>query len=404
MNLFEATIQDIESFGAEFDQTMDRLGVISEYNESTLSINQKKALLNERTREITLMEALDLIEEAKEEAGEKTEKEIAVAQKASKSYFTKVSEAIGGLTDDRYTKALKKAQKLCASNPALGKQKVEYKDYSSEAKEIEKAMAKMDKLLARCQSKKECTKEQADEAAKIIDDTNKQRNRLKPKTVTVPFNSCLKILEASIKTMNDDVARKKSPKLYASKDAVNGMDSENGQRYSRIVQNRVRLDKEHSAVNMRMMSSLRDAIRHIGKGNTVNESVLEGTEDYTSVEEDAMNEYVELTESEFDPDFSATDELDTVVESLQMEGNTMFNYDNNLYGESALDDEDRAIADSILQEAMEEAGLDEFLESGETEIDVDGILQEAMEEAGLVSDDEYEESVDSLLDNFADYV
>lgn len=403
MNLFEEAMQDIESFGAEFDQTMDRLGVISEYNESTLSINQKRSFLREHTNEITLLEAVTLIEEAKEEAGAKTEKEIAVARKASKSYFAKVGEAIGNLADDKYTKALKKAQNLCSANPALGKQKVEYKDYSQEAKEIEKTMAQMDKMLSRCLSKKECTKADAERAKTMIDETNKLRNRLKPKTTSISVDACLKMLKAAIDDMNDEVSKKKETKPYVSKDAVKGMDSENGQRYSRIVQNRVRLDKEHSAAKMRMMSSMRDAIRHIGKGKGVKESI--NNDSYTEA-------FADLPGSEFDPDFSVVDELEGIVESLQTEGTDMFVYDNDtaLFDESVDFEDDLESEDDtddihhILQEAVEEAGIDlQFKESTEDDEDfADSILQEALLESGL--DDEVEESAESLLDDFEDLV
>ena len=410
MNLFEEAMQDIESFGAEFDQTMDRLGVISEYNESTLSINQKRSFLREHTNEITLLEAVTLIEEAKEEAGAKTEKEIAVARKASKSYFAKVGEAIGNLANDKYTKALKKAENLCSANPALGKQKVEYKDYSQEAKEIEKTMAQMDKMLSRCLSKKECTKADAERAKTMIDETNKLRNRLKPKTTSISVDACLKMLKAAIDDMNDEVSKKKETKPYASKEAVKGMDSENGQRYSRIVQNRVRLDKEHSAVKMRMMSSMRDAIRHIGKGKDVKESV--NNDSY-------MEAFADLPGSEFDPDFSVTDELEGIVESLQTEGTNMFDYNDNtdLFDESVdfeediVSDEDTDDIHRILQEAVEEVGIDlpyddETLEeSTEDEEDfADSILQEALLESGLDDDEEFGNSAESLLNDFEDFV
>ena len=156
MSLFENTLQDIETFGEEFDKNQRKLELIIEYAESTAHIETKEAYLKSRVGEITCEEAEELVTEASKKSSDTIEKSAKAMEQNKKKYFTRLRDSFSNLVGES-DKSLKEIQDICKKNPKVGKEKIEYADYTKEVEVINSGIQKLDNVIARCKGKKDCT-------------------------------------------------------------------------------------------------------------------------------------------------------------------------------------------------------------------------------------------------------
>ena len=419
MSLFENTLQDIETFGEEFDKNQRKLELIIEYAGSTADIETKEAYLRSRAGEITCEEAEELVTEASKKSSDTIEKSVKALDQNKKKYFSRLRDSFSNLIGES-DNSLKEIQDICKKNPKVGKEKIEYADYTKEVEVINSGIQKLDNVIARCKGKKDCTEKDLEEITKITDDVNKKRNNLKPTTKVIMLTAAIVAIGASTKLLKDGA--NKNARESDTEFDFRDWSPEAARRLVRGAEARSTLKKTSTSCQLRQTSSLLGSIKWKIKR-------LKGGPG--SGKYPARNLHAEYSESvddmfvDEDFTFDATRKLETIMENvINEQEDTMYGFDdmdqeyetmNESFDDSYEDDgyfeesddfDDEVDVDALLAEAAEEAGLadDSFYESDneyDDGIDVDSLLEEAAEESGLR---DYEESVESLLDDFEDLI
>lgn len=417
MSIFESVVQDIATAGQEFDRMGRKIELLREYSMADYKIECGNAELAELTESASMEDTFDAYEEAGSKVKEKFKKLVKSNEKNAKEYFDKTEKSLTKLEEADYKKVIKSAESAFKANPDLGRTKVEVTDYDGEIKAINQGIEDAEKLEAKVKSRKKVTDADRNELKRIVNDTNKKRDRAKTAKIAITAVAAVGILSAGIVAAKKNASSKKM-NLNTVTQSLDGLDTKDADFIVNVHNEVNRLHKEQSAVHVRKLVGIRNSLRKM-VGAKLGKRV---TESHEGMDEE-FEAYSEFNESELEPitwenDFDSAmvlqdvieqvqdEELvantDTLNESEEMEDNMSYLDDELLkdFDESA--EEEEFDIEALLEEAAEEAGLSDgeekpHEESADDDIDfdVEALLEEAAEEAGLNDD-----SVDSLLENF----
>lgn len=400
MSLFEETFQEIESFGNDFDETANKIRIVTEYVASEYRIDVQTANLDRlKDESITYESTFDTICEATGKAQNKLEKTASAVKRNAKDYFTRVHASLTKLTDNKdYQKTIDAARKACEENPKLGNVKVEFTPYAEEASVILNGMNSVQKIISRGKTSKKLTEADSKKLDDINTDVNKRRDKMKNGKASVTMTAALSAL-SSLMISIKEYSKEKSEDVKSV--SVEGMDPEAGRILVKASGLLEQLTKAYTAVNARGAMSLRagikSAMKH--KPSETTESVVEpDVEDddnfNESWEDDEMSasaivneifsELVESVEPEAPVTESAYDEADHLTYLKQLSDEILGDYT-----ESA-DDYDEEV-DGFLESAFEDITADD---------DMNSLFDDILTESGFT--EEEKEDLDAFAESFID--
>lgn len=260
MSLFEETFQEIESFGTDFDETANKIRIVTEYVASEYRINVQTANLNRLKDEaITYESTYDAICEATGECQGKLTKTASAVKRNAKDYFTRVHASLSKLSDNKdYQNTIDAAKKACEENPKLGSVKVEFTPYAEEASVILNGMNSVQKIISRGKTSKKLTESDSKKLDEINTNVNKRRDKMKNGKSTISMNAALSALSSLMISIKEYSKEKSEDTKSVS---VDGMDPEAGRILVKASGLLEQLTKAYTAVNARGAMSLRAGIK-----------------------------------------------------------------------------------------------------------------------------------------------
>ena len=177
MTVFEETFQEIDSFGKTFDETANKIRVLTEYVVSDYNVDVASVKLEQKKDDtITDAQVSESLYEVTEKCNGKLKKTMGSINRNSQDYFSKMNASLQKITNDpSYQETIDKAGALCKEFPKLGKVEVTYNASEEEAKAIAKGMDQLQTVISKGKARKNFTDADSAKIDEIINATNKER-------------------------------------------------------------------------------------------------------------------------------------------------------------------------------------------------------------------------------------
>lgn len=321
MTVFEETFQEIDSFGKTFDETANKIRVLTEYVVSDYNVDVASVKLEQKKDDtITDAQVSESLYEVTEKCNGKLKKTMGSINRNSQDYFSKMNASLQKITNDpSYQETIDKAGALCKEFPKLGKVEVTYNAYEEEAKAIAKGMDQLQTVISKGKARKNFTDADSAKIDEIINATNKARQAAGKKDNTVTLTEGVALLSALLIALKNQTAEKATEKTEGPVDA---MSPESSRIMLKAIGAQKQLAKSNVAVNTRGALSLRNGIK----------KAIKQKKSLEKAEAKAAKETKESAEEYLDGDFSfeSTDEdmvsdldaaalLESVFEELHTE-------------------------------------------------------------------------------------
>lgn len=380
MTVFEETFQEIDSFGKTFDETANKIRVLTEYVVSDYNVDVTSVKLEQKKDDtITDAQVSESLYEVTEKCNGKLKKTMGSINRNSQDYFSKMNASLQKITNDpSYQETIDKAGALCKEFPKLGKVEVTYHAYEEEAKAIAKGMDQLQTVISKGKARKNFTDADSAKIDEIINATNKARQAAGKKDNTVTLTEGVALLSALLIALKNQTAEKATEKTEGP---VEAMTPESSRIMLKAIGAQKQLAKSNVAVNTRGALSLRNGIK----------KAIKQKKSLEKAEAKAAKETKESAEEYLDGDFSfeSTDEdmvsdLDAaaLLESVFDELHTEPTAEPEEVTESA-EDLESSIQDHLAymsQLENEILGFEATKEEAPAEDDIDRILTEAASE------------------------
>ena len=321
MTVFEETFQEIDSFGKTFDETANKIRVLTEYVVSDYNVDVASVKLEQKKDDtITDAQVSESLYEVTEKCNGKLKKTMGSINRNSQDYFSKMNASLQKITNDpSYQETIDKAGALCKEFPKLGKVEVTYNAYEEEAKAIAKGMDQLQTVISKGKARKNFTDADSAKIDEIINATNKARQAAGKKDNTVTLTEGVALLSALLIALKNQTAEKATEKTEGP---VEAMTPESSRIMLKAIGAQKQLAKSNVAVNTRGALSLRNGIK----------KAIKQKKSLEKAEAKAAKETKESAEEYLDGDFSfeSTDEdmvsdldaaalLESVFEELHTE-------------------------------------------------------------------------------------
>lgn len=321
MTVFEETFQEIDSFGKTFDETANKIRVLTEYVVSDYNVDVASVKLEQKKDDtITDAQVSESLYEVTEKCNGKLKKTMGSINRNSQDYFAKMNASLQKITNDpSYQETIDKAGALCKEFPKLGKVEVTYNAYEEEAKAIAKGMDQLQTVISKGKARKNFTDADSAKIDEIINATNKARQAASKKDNTVTLTEGVALLSALLIALKNQTAEKATEKTEGP---VEAMTPESSRIMLKAIGAQKQLAKSNVAVNTRGALSLRNGIK----------KAIKQKKSLEKAEAKAAKETKESAEEYLDGDFSfeSTDEdmvsdldaaalLESVFEELHTE-------------------------------------------------------------------------------------
>ena len=321
MTVFEETFQEIDSFGKTFDETANKIRVLTEYVVSDYNVDVASVKLEQKKDDtITDAQVSESLYEVTEKCNGKLKKTMGSINRNSQDYFAKMNASLQKITNDpSYQETIDKAGALCKEFPKLGKVEVTYNAYEEEAKAIAKGMDQLQTVISKGKARKNFTDADSAKIDEIINATNKARQAAGKKDNTVTLTEGVALLSALLIALKNQTAEKATEKTEGP---VEAMSPESSRIMLKAIGAQKQLAKSNVAVNTRGALSLRNGIK----------KAIKQKKSLEKAEAKAAKETKESAEEYLDGDFSfeSTDEdmvsdldaaalLESVFEELHTE-------------------------------------------------------------------------------------
>lgn len=321
MTVFEETFQEIDSFGKTFDETANKIRVLTEYVVSDYNVDVASVKLEQKKDDtITDAQVSESLYEVTEKCNGKLKKTMGSINRNSQDYFSKMNASLQKITNDpSYQETIDKAGALCKEFPKLGKVEVTYNAYEEEAKAIAKGMDQLQTVISKGKARKNFTDADSAKIDEIINATNKARQAAGKKDNTVTLTEGVALLSALLIALKNQTAEKATEKTEGP---VEAMTPESSRIMLKAIGAQKQLAKSNVAVNTRGALSLRNGIKKAIK----QKKSLEKAEAKAAKEtKESAEEYLdgdfsfESTDEDMVSDLDAADLLESVFEELHTE-------------------------------------------------------------------------------------
>lgn len=386
MTVFEETFQEIDSFGKTFDETANKIRVLTEYVVSDYNVDVASVKLEQKKDDtITDAQVSESLYEVTEKCNGKLKKTMGSINRNSQDYFSKMNASLQKITNDSsYQETIDKAGALCKEFPKLGKVEVTYHAYEEEAKAIAKGMDQLQTVISKGKARKNFTDADSAKIDEIINATNKARQAAGKKDNTVTLTEGVSLLSALLIALKNQTAEKATEKTEGP---VEAMTPESSRIMLKAIGAQKQLAKSNVAVNTRGALSLRNGIK---KAIKQKKSLEKAEAKSTAKEEKATKE---STEELLDGDFSfeSTDEdmvsdldaaalLESVFEELHTEPTEKPEPEEVTESAEELESSIQDHLSYMSQLENEILGFEATKEEAPAEDDIDRILTEAASE------------------------
>ena len=260
MTVFEETFQEIDSFGKTFDETANKIRVLTEYVVSDYNVDVASVKLEQKKDDtITDAQVSESLYEVTEKCNGKLKKTMGSINRNSQDYFSKMNASLQKITNDpSYQETIDKAGALCKEFPKLGKVEVTYNAYEEEAKAIAKGMDQLQTVISKGKARKNFTDADSAKIDEIINATNKARQAAGKKDNTVTLTEGVALLSALLIALKNQTAEKATEKTEGP---VEAMTPESSRIMLKAIGAQKQLAKSNVAVNTRGALSLRNGIK-----------------------------------------------------------------------------------------------------------------------------------------------
>lgn len=311
MTVFEETFQEIDSFGKTFDETANKIRVLTEYVVSDYNVDVASVKLEQKKDDtITDAQVSESLYEVTEKCNGKLKKTMGSINRNSQDYFSKMNASLQKITNDSsYQETIDKAGALCKEFPKLGKVEVTYHAYEEEAKAIAKGMDQLQTVISKGKARKNFTDADSAKIDEIVNATNKARQAASKKDNTVTLTEGVSLLSALLIALKNQTAEKSTEKTEGPVDA---MSPESSRIMLKAIGAQKQLAKSNVAVNTRGALSLRNGIKKAIK----QKKSLEKAEAKAAAKEEKATK--ESTEELLDGDFSFESTDDDMVSDLDV--------------------------------------------------------------------------------------
>lgn len=408
MTVFEETFQEIESFGKAFDETANKIRVLTEYVVSDYNVDVASVKLEQKKDDtISDEQVSESLYEVTEKCNGKLRKTANSINRNSQDYFSKMNASLQKITNDpSYQETIDKAGALCKEYPKLGKVQVTYHAYEEEAKAIAKGMDQLQTVISKGKARKNFTEADSARIDEILNDVNKARQAAGKKDNTVTLTEGVSLLSALLIALKNQTAEKSTEKTDAP---VDSMSPESSRIMLKAIGAQKQLAKSNVAVNTRGALSLRNGIKKAIKqkkslekaeakeAKETKESVEDLTEDFAfeSSDEDLVSDLdaAALLESVFEdlhteptpeqePE-EVTESVDDLETSIENHMNYMSQLETEILGfestrEETPEDDD---PDKILEDAAMEATALAHSDPGDTDGPTNGDSSDSVKES-----------------------
>lgn len=418
MTVFEETFQEIDSFGKTFDETANKIRVLTEYVVSDYNVDVASVKLEQKKDDtISDDQVSESLYEVTEKCNGKLRKTANSINRNSQDYFSKMNASLQKITNDpSYQEAIDKAGALCKEYPKLGKVQVTYHAYEEEAKAIAKGMDQLQTVISKGKARKNFTDADSARIDEILTDVNKARQAAGKKDNTVSLTEGVSLLSALLIALKNQTAEKSTEKTDAP---VDSMSPESSRIMLKAIGAQKQLAKSNVAVNTRGALSLRNGIKKAIKqkkslekaeakaAKETKESVEEFVDDIYESTEDLVSDLdaAALLESVFEElhtEPTPEPEVEEVTESVEELETSIENHmaymsqlENEILGfESGKEETPEDDADKILEDAAMEAAALAHSDPGDTDGPTSG---EAKEESS--DDDDDDETVKESVED-----
>ena len=387
MTVFEETFQEIDSFGKTFDETANKIRVLTEYVVSDYNVDVASVKLEQKKDDtITDAQVSESLYEVTEKCNGKLKKTMGSINRNSQDYFSKMNASLQKITNDSsYQEAIDKAGALCKEFPKLGKVEVTYHAYEEEAKAIAKGMDQLQTVISKGKARKNFTDADSAKIDETINATNKARQAAGKKDNTVTLTEGIALLSALLIALKNQTAEKSTEKTEGP---VEEMSPESSRIMLKAIGAQKQLAKSNVAVNTRGALSLRNGIKKAIK----QKKSLEKAEAKAAAKEEKATK--ESTEELLDGDFSfeSTDDdmvsdldaaalLESVFEELHTEPTEKPEPEEVTESAEELESSIQDHLSYMSQLENEILGFEAVKEEAPAEDDIDRILTEAASEA-----------------------
>ena len=417
MTVFEETFQEIDSFGKTFDETANKIRVLTEYVVSDYNVDVASVKLEQKKDDtISDDQVSESLYEVTEKCNGKLRKTANSINRNSQDYFSKMNASLQKITNDpSYQETIDKAGALCKEYPKLGKVQVTYHAYEEEAKAIAKGMDQLQTVISKGKARKNFTEADSAKIDEILTSVNKARQVAGKKDNTVTLTEGVSLLSALLIALKNQTAEKASESTDAP---VDSMSTESSRIMLKAIGAQKQLAKSNVAVNTRGALSLRNGIKKAIKqkkslekaeakaAKETKESVEEFVDDIYESTEDLVSDLdaAALLESVFEelhteptpepePE-EVTESVEELETSIENHMAYMSQLETEILGfESGKEETPEDDADKILEDAAMEAAALAHSDPGDTDGPTSG---EAKEESSDDDDDDktVEESVE----------
>lgn len=387
MTVFEETFQEIDSFGKTFDETANKIRVLTEYVVSDYNVDVASVKLEQKKDDtITDAQVSESLYEVTEKCNGKLKKTMGSINRNSQDYFSKMNASLQKITNDpSYQETIDKAGALCKEFPKLGKVEVTYNSYEEEAKAIAKGMDQLQTVISKGKARKNFTDADSAKIDEIINATNKARQAAGKKDNTVTLTEGVALLSALLIALKNQTAEKATEKTDGP---VEAMSPESSRIMLKAIGAQKQLAKSNVAVNTRGALSLRNGIKKAIKQKKSLEkaeakaAAKEEKETKESTEELLYGDFsFEFTDEDMVSELDAASLLESVFEELHTEPTAKPETETVTESAEELESSIQDHLSYMSQLENEILGFEAVKEEAPAEDDIDRILTEAASDA-----------------------
>ena len=387
MTVFEETFQEIDSFGKTFDETANKIRVLTEYVVSDYNVDVASVKLEQKKDDtITDAQVSESLYEVTEKCNGKLKKTMGSINRNSQDYFSKMNTSLQKITNDSsYQETIDKAGALCKEFPKLGKVEVTYHAYEEEAKAIAKGMDQLQTVISKGKARKNFTDADSAKIDEIINATNKARQAAGKKDNTVTLTEGVALLSALLIALKNQTAEKSTEKTEGPVDA---MSPESSRIMLKAIGAQKQLAKSNVAVNTRGALSLRNGIKKAIKQKKSLEkaeakaAAKEEKETKESTEELLDGDFIfEFSDEDMVSELDAAALLESVFEELHTEPTAKPEPETVTESAEELESSIQDHLSYMSQLENEILGFEATKEEAPAEDDIDRILTEAASDA-----------------------
>lgn len=385
MTVFEETFQEIDSFGKTFDETANKIRVLTEYVVSDYNVDVASVKLEQKKDDtISDEQVSESLYEVTEKCNGKLRKTANSINRNSQDYFSKMNASLQKITSDpSYQETIDKAGALCKEYPKLGKVQVTYHAYEEEAKAIAKGMDQLQTVISKGKARKNFTDADSARIDEILNDVNKARQAAGKKDNTVTLTEGVSLLSALLIALKNQTAEKASESTDAP---VDSMSPESSRIMLKAIGAQKQLAKSNVAVNTRGALSLRNGIKKaIKQKKSLEKAEAKAAKETKESVEEFVDDTYESTE-DLVSDLDAAALLESVFEDLHTEPTPEPEVEEVT---ESVEDLETSIENHMAYMSQLETEILGF-ESGKEETpedDADKILEDATYEAALAHSD-----------------